>query len=186
MNHKGVPCRAWAIKGGTVCRQHGGNLVRVQNAANFRIAKTKAERQALSRLREKTGKNGTDAIAEIERLAAEVIVFKDICRERLELLWAQDEIRYSTSAGEQLRAEVALYERALDRCEKILATHVRLGIAKRREAINEAEQLLLVSAIRNILNRLGLSQEQQRIAVQVVPEELRAISGEIVEGELVG
>lgn len=111
----------------------------------------------------------------MERIAAETIAFKDICRARLEAIG--DEWRYDHQHGEQLRAEVALYERALDRCEKILANYVRLGIADRKVKLDEAQAVLLVGVIKNILARLDLSRDQKTLAGQVVPEELRAIEG---------
>jgi hypothetical protein len=126
----------------------------------------------------------------MERLAAEVIVFKDICREAVDELLSRDEMRYEGKAGEQLRAEVAVYERALDRCEKVLATCFKLGMAKQRAELQEAEAQLVALVIRNVLGRLDLNEQQQRMAITAVPEELRAVSalvehGEVVQGELV-
>ena len=38
----GEPCNAWAIKGGTVCRSHGGSIKHVRDAANRRLAEQEA------------------------------------------------------------------------------------------------------------------------------------------------
>ncbi len=167
-------CKKAPIKGGTVCLTHGGNLPNVKRSAAFRLARTDAERKAMQRLRDKFGTTSTtDAIAEIDKLANEAIVFKDICRDKLIEL---DQVRYEGKAGEQLRAEVALYERSLDRCNVILSSYVKLGIAERKQKLDEAEALLVVGVIKAVLNRLKLTAEQKVIAGQVVPEELRAIS----------
>lgn len=110
-----------------------------------------------------------DPIEALSELAAEVIVMKDYFRSQIEAL------RYQSPTGEQLRAEVALYERALDRCVRILETMAKLGISERRTAIAEAQAITLMAVISNVLDRLELTEDQRAIAGAVVPEELRAI-----------
>jgi hypothetical protein len=48
-HHKygGKPCRAWAMRGGYVCRMHGGSLVRTRAKALERLVTTTLERWAL-------------------------------------------------------------------------------------------------------------------------------------------
>jgi len=93
----------------------------------------------------------------------------------VDALLLADEIRYEHRAGEQLRAEIALWERSAERCLKMYSEIVRLGIAERQIRIREAEIILMAEAIRNILKRLNLSPQQKTLAGQVVAEELRAI-----------
>lgn len=176
----GLPCKARPIKGGTVCRMHGGSLPRTKAAAQLRLARDAAQQELIVRMKTAGRSERQDAVTELDRLAAEVIVFKDIVRERLDELLA-GELRYEGKTGEQLRAEVALYERALDRCNTVLATNVKLGIAERKAALRKAEVEMLALTIRVILNRLGLTREQKILAGQVVPEELRAISAAVSE-----
>lgn len=174
-NREGQPCKSRLGPGQIVCYHHGGNLPRVKAAATLRISRDKAQQELITRM--KTAKTGRlDLIAEMELLAIEVIVFRDICRERMQKL---NEIRYEGTTGEQLRAEITLYERALDRCNTVLATNVKLGIAERRQQLEEAQALVLVGVIKSILGRLRLSPEQKAIAGEVVPEELRAISAAV-------
>lgn len=40
----GEPCRAWAVRGGYVCKVHGGSLVRTQRAAEVRLAQLAVHR----------------------------------------------------------------------------------------------------------------------------------------------
>jgi hypothetical protein len=138
---------------------------RNEKAARERLMK-QAKQRGIDRIQ--------DAVEELEILASEAKAFKDICRERLDAIG--DTWRYDHRAGEQLRAEVALYERAIDRCNKILTDYVRLGIAEKRVKIAEAQAMLLLGVIQNVLGRLELTRDQKRIAAVVVPEELRAIS----------
>lgn len=177
---KGEPCKGKPRKGSLLCDSHGGQLPRVQAAAQLRIARDEAQQELIRRMKAAQLSERQDAVTELDRLAAEVIVFKDIVRERLDELLA-GELRYEGKTGEQLRAEVALYERALDRCNTVLATNVKLGIAERKAALRKAEVEMLALTIRTILGRLGLTREQKILAGQVVPEELRAISAAVSE-----
>jgi hypothetical protein len=86
-----------------------------------------------------------------------------------------DEVRYEHRAGEQLRAEIALWERSAERCLKIYETITRLGIAERQTRIREAELMLIAEGIREILRRLELSPEQRKLSIRVVPEVLREL-----------
>jgi hypothetical protein len=49
-------------------------------------------------------------------------------------------LRYSSAEGsEQMRSEVALWERALDRCEKVLTAMARLNIDERLARVSEEQ-----------------------------------------------
>lgn len=178
----GERCKRIPLRGADVCSTpgHGGALPRVKAAAKFRVANAEAQEEALKRIR-KNGTSAVDAIRELERIGAEAVVFKDVARERFEELWALGEIRYQGQTGEQLRAEIALYERALTSCSKMLSDIVKLGIAEKRAELDKATALLTVGVIRAILNRLDLTPEQQRTAVQVVPQEMMAVSSALAE-----
>jgi hypothetical protein len=170
----GRRCRKLIPGGQLVCIKHGNGNPDTRSKAKVRHAEAQARYQLQKRLDRDGVYKMADAIEEIELIAGEAIAFKNICRARVEAL--KEDWRYSSSAGEQLRAEVALYERAIDRCEKILANYVRLGISDRRVKIAEAQALMLVGVIQNVLGRLDLTRDQKRIAATVVPEELRAIA----------
>lgn len=165
--------------GGTVCKLHGGALPGVKRAAAFRLQRDKAQAEALTRLKAR-GAGKVETITEMDRLAAEVITFKDIVRGELDRIWALGELRYEGKTGEQLRAEVALYERALDRCNTVLATNVKLGIAEKKHELDKLQAVVLVGVIQAILKELNLSRVQQQIAAQVVPVKLREISAEVM------
>lgn len=184
VKHDGTPCKNYCIKGGTTCRHHGGTLPRVKAAATFRLARDAAQQEALKRLQaDKASKR--DTITEMDRLAAEVIAFKDVCRERLDqLLSLDDSIRYEGKTGEQLRAEVALYERSLDRCNTVLATNVKLDIDGKKKQLDKDQAAIVVALVRAILGGLDLTKAQKQLATRVVPEQMRAISN-VIQGELV-
>src|SRR4249920_3502429 len=58
-----------------------------------------------------------------------------------------DSPRYAGLTGEQIRGEVQLYERAMDRCNTVLSTYAKLGIDERLSRITEAQQVMVMAAI---------------------------------------
>lgn len=170
----GRRCKRWIPAGHLVCMKHGGDTPNTKTKAQVRHA----EAQARFQLKKKAQARGIprleDVFEELELNAAEAQAFKKICMDRLEAIG--DDWRYSSSAGEQLRAEVALYERAMERANKFLVDMVRLGIAEKRVKVAEAQAVILVGVIKAVLDRLELTRDQKRMAAVVVPEELRAIS----------
>lgn len=168
-------CKKWRqdeheLTGITVCEMHGGKSPQVRNAGNIRREEARAQK-----ILDKRGYSRVeDPVEALADLAGEVVAAKDFFRERIETL------RYEHRAGEQLRAEVALYERALDRCLKVLSEITRLGIAERRQRINEAQALMILTILQNTLNSpdLGLTAKQKAIAGTVLQAELVA-AGEI-------
>jgi len=180
-HYDGRRCRSWIRPGELVCKRHGGNVPATKTKAQVRAAEIQARHQLKMRAQARGIPNIEDVYAELEQNAAEAQAFKQVCFDRLEAIG--DSWRYSSTAGEQLRAEVALYERAMERANKFLVDYVRLGIADRRVKVAEAQALILVGVIQNVLGRLDLTRDQKRIAAVVVPEELRAISGPSAEKE---
>lgn len=174
----GEQCRITPAPGAVVCRFHGGNLAKVKNAAKLRVARDEATKEALARLKADKGKSH-DTITEMDRLAAEVIVFKDVCRERLDELLALDEIRYKGQTGEQLRAEVALYERALDRCNTVLATNIKLNIHEKKAELEKQKAILVAAAFRETLAEAGLTEDASRLLMKLFSQKMLAISAEV-------
>ena len=84
-------------------------------------------------------------------------------------------LRYEGKIGqEQLRAEVGLFERAMDRCMVALTSMARLNIDERLARITEAQEELILAALAYALSEtLHLSQEQQREARAAIAEYLR-------------
>jgi len=170
----GPRCKKKIPAGQLVCFRHGNGSPRTRNKAMVRNAEAQARFQLKKRAEARGITRIQDIYEELEMNAAEAAAFRQICFDRVEAL--KDDWRYSSSAGEQLRAEVALYERAMDRANKFLMDMARLGIAEKRVKIAETQALLLVGVIQNVLGRLDLTRDQKRIAATVVPEELRAIA----------
>jgi hypothetical protein len=92
-------------------------------------------------------------------------------------------IRYgSEHGGEQLRAEVAVLERAMDRVGRLLVDMAKLNIDERVEErlkrITEWQAVQLGEVVRRVLERLDLTPGQQAMISTVVPEEMRRVGAE--------
>lgn len=102
---------------------HGGSARQVKAAGQRRLAESKV-RAALDEVGVREIDN---PLAELRSLTAEVVAWKDLAARHVAAL----EDRYASADAkgtEQIRAEVELYERALDRAGKFLEMWARLGI----------------------------------------------------------
>lgn len=168
-------CGKYAIKGGTVCETHGGSIGHVRDAANQRLSEARQRAMAARFLKQQGIPDIEDPLDELMKLASEATAYREVYRKMMDELLSSDEVRYSGRAGEQLRAEVALWERSAERCLKIYETITRLGIAERQQRLKEAELTLIAGGIREILRRLNLSPEQKKASITIVPEVLREL-----------
>ena len=119
------------------------------------IAAKGIENQVIDRLEEILASDGErllnparieDPFTELLNLAAEMKAFKEILR----VYVAQrriDQMRYTGKTGEQIRAEVVLYERALERLERILTNILKLGIEDRLAGVEERTIELIERAL---------------------------------------
>ena len=113
-----------------------------------------------------------DPLSQLAAVTAEVLAWKDAWAARVNDLTS---VRYEgTGAGEQLRAEIAVWERALDRCERFLVAMARLNIDERLTAISEAQAAAVIEAIGVACDAVRLSPEQRRVAIGAVQEHFAA------------
>lgn len=175
-NHDGSACQAHAIRGGAVCRMHGGAAGHVRRAAERREELGRAE-MAVKRLAAVAGPATpvTDPLEALAALAGEAVRFKDLLAGFVAEL---ESLRYSGAAGEMIRGEIQLYRQALVDCNTVLATYGRLGVDERLAAVEEARADLLADVVRRALAdpELGLSAEQVAVGETVVARHLRAVA----------
>jgi hypothetical protein len=144
----GRPCRAFAINGGTVCVAHGGRAPQVQAKA----ARNVAERKAAKALEGITDFEAiTDPIARLQLLAGRTERLMEIVGDRVEEL---RHMRYAGKAGEQLRAEIGVYERMLAQTGRTLVDLARLGLDSRKAELDEELVRLVNAVIRGVLAEL--------------------------------
>lgn len=148
------------------CRTHGGNTRNHRTAA--------LNQQAERTLADLNAPPVDNPLTELARITGQVVAWKNSIAERVNDLTS---LRYSTEDGEQLRAEVALFERALDRCERFLTAMARLNIDERLAAIEKQQAELVTYAVTTALEELGLSVDQQQEGRRHVARHLRVASG---------
>lgn len=152
------------------CRLHGGNT-RNQRAG---AATQKAEAEARGVLAQLDVAPVEDPFAALSRLAGQVVAWQEAISRIVNTLG--DRIRYEGAAGaEQLRAEIALYERAMDRTGQILGLIAKLNIEDRMARVTERQADALVSALEAALAAAGVTGAAADDARQAAARHLRAV-----------
>lgn len=106
----------------------------------------------------------------LAELAGEITAVKDIFRERITRLEEESWRFEDAKGGEQLRAEVALYERGLDRTARVLADFARLKIDERLAAVTEQQGQTLVMVITTVLEQLDLAEKAAQVQELIAAE----------------
>jgi hypothetical protein len=152
-----------------VCPTHGGSKVAVKAAAQRRLAEQEAETMA-SRMDLGPVEN---PLLELKKLASRALAWEALFEEKRQHIadW-----RYTNGAGEQLRAEVAIVERAMDRCATILGLIAKLNLDERIVHIEEAKAALVEQLVLAVFKDLNLTEDQMREGRVSLGRRLRAIT----------
>lgn len=174
-------CTLFAVTGTDppACKNHGAN--RGSNTARAAAGRV-VEGRAMDRLAEIMADHGEKLLnpepignslqAHLD-LAAEAWALKEILRNVIAYLFSQDRIRYAhQKVGEQLRAELLLYERAVERLDRILTNINRAKIEARLAAISEARLQHEERAFATALQAANIPVERQEAARAVLRREL--------------
>lgn len=167
-----APCGNRPARGSTVCWKHGGKAPQVKAKAQERVAEEKA-RKALGKLNEVLGpvEPVANPLLALSTIAAEAMRWKQVVAERVAHL---EEMRYKGVSGEQVRAEIVLFERALDRCAGVLANIVRLNIDERLATITDRQGHVIAGVITSVLEQLDLGDQADR-ARELIAVELERL-----------
>ena len=187
----GDPCGSHAVKGGTVCRMHGGSSPQARAKAAERVAVAKAAKtmrlfaapvdidpaHALLELVQWTAGEVRYWRAEVERIAVD---------EPANLTWG----RTSHTEGEGPQGYVnqdtteavphiayRMLTDAQDRLAKYAAAALRAGVEERRVRLAEDQGMLVAQVIRAVLDDLQLTSEQTERVPEIVPRHLRLLAG---------
>jgi hypothetical protein len=142
----------------------------VRRKAAERVAEQEA-RQALGHL---DSRPVDDPLTALSELAGEIVAWKNALAERVAVLKSTG---YAGTTGEQIRADVALYERAMDRAVVALATISKLNIDERLAAIRERQFELVSAALTGALVDAGLPDSTRAEVVTGVARRLRVVNG---------
>lgn len=165
----GNPCNGWAINGGTVCGAHGGKAPQVKAKARENLEDARVERLLYQYGADPCG----DPIGALQRLIGRALSIEEALGAKVNELTS---IRYESETGGQLRAEVAMLERAMDRAGRLLVDVARLNIEERLAKVTEKQAQMAMDALAAALQEMGLNAEQQREARSRVARHLRSVS----------
>lgn len=170
---QGGECQQPAMQGQRRCRMHGGKTPVVLAAAQRRLAESRA-RQALDEVGIREIDN---PLAELKALTAEVVAWKDVVANHVAAL--EDRFRTSDEKGsDKARAEVELYERALDRSGKFLEMWARLGIdamlAEMQVKVTQAQAGLITKGFDAYREAAGVSDAQHKAGMEALARVIRA------------
>ena len=186
----GEGCGAWAVKGATVCRMHGGSSPQARAAAARRVQEEKAAKAA-QRLAQPIETDPSQALLDLVSSAAGEVAY---WRNRVDEIQDRDEKRLTSGLTkitegkdrggvttlrtvETIAAiEYRMWTAAQDRLAQYATAALRAGVEERRVRIAEDQGALVAQVIRRILDRLDLSEWQAEMVGSIVPEELRALS----------
>jgi hypothetical protein len=168
----GERCRRWPTHGTTVCSSHGAAAPQVKRKAAERVAEN-AARAALAPYSAQC-EPVADPLSALLQIAGEIIAFKTYVGGRVAELDA-GQWRYNSAVAEQVRGEIQLYERALDRCAKVLGEIARLNLDERMVRLSEQQGNLVVIAFEKLLDALGLDDDEQERALSLAPGILREV-----------
>jgi len=115
-------------------------------------------------------------LSELLDLAAEVKEGKEILRLMVSALYSENKIRYMHSkAGEQLRVEILLYERSLERLGKILVEISKLKIEERLAGIRQQTADMLERALDMALEESGVGLDGKAAAREALHRHLKVV-----------
>lgn len=170
----GEPCKRPPIRGGTVCASHGGRAPAVRAAADRRLAEAEATRE-VARMTDARGPlRLPDVYRELLSTAGAAVAWQSVLRDRVEAL--SDYSATSGMGAEQVRADVVLFERAMDRTAKVLELVARLDLDTRLSNISKRDADILVDLVERAKTVAGLSPEQSATFNAHMAEELRKLS----------
>lgn len=151
------------------CSWHGGTSPTGSQSAREQRIEAEA-RKVLYRHDAPAVTNHLDAL---QRLAGRALALEETIGAIVNDLRS---VRYeSKGGGEQLRAEVAVLERAMDRAGRLLVDIAKLNIEERLARVTEQQAEQVSAALAAALAEMGLTQDQQRQARTGVARHLRAV-----------
>ena len=167
----GEPCKRPSGPNGEPCRHHGGASPQVKAKA----VQLKVEREIAGALGKLNVTPVHDPLTALAELAGEILAWKELAAERVARL--QDLARENRVTGtDEIRAEILVFERAMDRAVTVLATIARLNIDERLVRINERQAEIVKQALLGALSDSGVARDVQREAAGHLARRLRLVA----------
>jgi len=138
------PCGQWPEKGTNRCRFHGGRSPQVKAKAAAHLEEERVEEGALRLLRKMKIEPVENPLQALHDLAGTVLAWQKVMQKMVNDL---AEVRYRGIDTEQIRGEVLLFERSMDRAASVLTAMARLDIDARLVRISERQAELVEQAL---------------------------------------
>lgn len=171
----GEPCPAWAIKGGKVCRGHGGAAPNVADAAARRVQEQSARALATKMVGEVELARYADPFEALQFAVSYSYAFADRMARVVEAI-PDDKLRYEGKLGEHLRGEVVAMQRALSDLRLAAEGSLKLGLAERRQRLEESQIEQLARALEMALTASGLDLPGLDKARHILQRELEKLN----------
>ena len=143
-------------------------------AAQPVIAEAKLQQQAAKLLYQRDATPVTNPLEALQKLAGRAAAWEDIIGEKVNEMRS---IRYSTEeGGEQLRAEIAVMERAMDRLGRLLVDIAKLNIEEKLAGIRKRTLDMLERALDEALEASGAPLEGKAKAREAFKRTLRVVA----------
>ena len=149
------------------CKYHGGSTPTQRKAVEAQVIEAKARTMFGRAFDDTPVGNPLDVFAE---LAGTVRGWLRTMQALVEELGTPG---YAALTGEQIRAEVQLFERAMDRANTVLSTYAKLNIDDRLARISEAQAFTVLQAIESALAAAGVTGSRAIEAKQAAAKRLR-------------
>jgi len=168
----GTPCHQWRLVAGLdVCRKHGGKTLEELRADGRTAA---LERQAAALLYKHDAAPVTNPLEALQALAGRALALEQVIGEKVNELRS---LRYETEGGgEQIRGELQVLERAMDRCGRMLTDIAKLGIEERLAVIRQKTADMLERALDAALEKAGVGLDKQAEARETFRRNLRVVA----------
>jgi hypothetical protein len=162
------PCHGSAVTGSDRCRMHLGE------PSAPAIAAAKLEQEAARLLYQRDATPVTDPLSALQKLAGRAAAWEDIIGEKVNELRS---ISYSTEfAGEQIRGEIAVMERAMDRLGRLLVDIAKLNIEDRLAGIRQRTLDMLERALDAALEASGAPLDGKAKAREAFKRNLKVVA----------
>lgn len=174
-NRAGEQCGRPPMRGGRVCASHGGKSPRMLAAAERNLAKAEATREVI-RLSDARGPlTLPEVYREMLKTAGLAVAWRDVLEAKVSSL--EDYAGVNGLGAEQVRADVHLFERAMDRTAKVLELIARLDLDSRLVHITEEMGQQIYRATHTAMVEANLTPEQEARFRAAITRELRSLGG---------
>lgn len=161
-------CHGSPVTGSDCCRMHLGDN------AQAVIAENRLQQAAERALYKHDAAPVTNPLEALQSLAGRALALEEVIGEKVNELRS---LRYETEGGgEQIRGEIQVLERAMDRAGRLLVDIAKLGIEDRLAGVREATARMLEEALAMALQKSGADVAGQAAAREEFRRRLRVVA----------